>query len=62
MNKEKFSFTKGLGHIEIWPTQNYQQYMPKGSVNSRLNRHWIKVGSYLQGAMQSYEQTKANGK
>lgn len=62
MNKNKFSFFKGLGHIAIWPSQNYQQFVPKDSVNSRLSGHWLKVGGYFHVAMQSYVQTKANNK
>lgn len=62
MKRLKFGFIKGLAHFEIWPTQNYQQYVPKDSVNLRLNRHWKNVGGYLQSALKTYEQSKVNGK
>ncbi|MEA1987702.1 MAG: hypothetical protein U9N57_00675 [Pseudomonadota bacterium] len=62
MKRLKFGFLKGLAHVEIWPSRNYQQYVPKDSVNIRLNRHWINVGNYLQSAVTSYEQGKVNGK
>ena len=62
MEKAKFSFIKGLAHIEVWPTGSYRQYMPKGSVTARLNGHWIQVGKYLSTAVTQYERQKANQK
>ena len=58
MEKAKFSFIKGLAHIEVWPTGSYRQYMPKGSVTSRLNGHWLQVGKYLNTAVTQYERQK----
>ncbi|MBE0472517.1 MAG: hypothetical protein IBX55_23800 [Methyloprofundus sp.] len=62
MEKAKFSFIKGLAHIEVWPTGNYQQYLPKGSVTARLNSHWLQVGKYLSSSITQYERQKTNQK
>ena len=62
MKKAKFSFIKGFAHIEVWPTGNYQQYLPKGSTVTRLNTHWLQVGKYLNTAVAQYERQKANQK
>lgn len=62
MKKNNFSFVKGMGHIAIWPTGAYQQYLPKGSVAMRLGSHWHKVGQYLKTAVVQHEHEKSHHK
>jgi hypothetical protein len=58
MEKSKFSLFRGLAQIEVWPSQNYQAYLPKGSMSLRINSYWINTGRYLKTAVSQYERTK----
>jgi hypothetical protein len=62
MEKIKFSFIRGFAQIEVWPKQNYQAYLPKGSVSLRINSYWVNTGGYLKTAMYQYGRTKATEK
>lgn len=62
MEKAKFSFIKGFAHIAVWPRESYQQYLPKDTVATRLNGHWLQVGKYLSSAVTHYDRQKANQK
>jgi hypothetical protein len=40
--------------MDIWPVENYAQYMPKGSDQERIAQHWNTVGSHLRSALSQY--------
>ncbi|MCK0753362.1 MULTISPECIES: hypothetical protein [Chromohalobacter] len=40
--------------MDVWPVENYAQYMPKGSDQERIAQHWTTVGSHLRSALSQY--------
>ncbi len=49
--------------MEVWPDQDYAEYMPQQSTEQRLGEHWSHVGQYLSTAMERYksEEPARNG-
>lgn len=47
--------------MEIWPMDNYDQYMPDPMVASGLGRYWENVQSYLHKAVVQYELGQQTG-
>lgn len=41
--------------MEIWPMDDYTQYMPDPMVESSLGRYWENIQSYLHKAVVQYE-------
>lgn len=40
--------------MDIWPTESYSRYMPKGSDQERIAQHWTTVGQHLRSALSQY--------
>lgn len=48
---------RAMGSVmEIWPAGSYDKYMPKGSTQQRIGRHWEATGKYVKDAVKHYEQ------
>ncbi|MBF8222754.1 hypothetical protein [Halomonas sp. 328] len=41
--------------MEIWPTGNYIEHMPKGTPQQRIGQHWQNTGNHLRKALKGYE-------
>lgn len=41
--------------MEIMPTGNYAEYMPKGTASQRLNNNWKRVGETLVKSVESHD-------
>ncbi len=40
--------------MDIWPVENYAQYMPKGNDQERIAQHWTTVSSHLRSGLGQY--------
>lgn len=47
--------------MEIWPTGNYIEYMPKGTPQQRMEQCWQRVGNQLCHSFKAYEQLNHGG-
>lgn len=47
--------------MEIWPTGNYSEYMPKGTPQQRMGQYWHNVGAQLNKSIKAYEQLGHEG-
>lgn len=47
--------------MEIWPTGNYIEHMPKGTAQHRIGQHFHNVGNRLGQSLTAYEQLKHEG-
>ncbi len=60
MNKStsrKKAIISGIGSLlAIFPSTNYDMYVPKKSDGDRIKSHWEQTGSHLRAAMGKYEQ------
>ena len=41
--------------MEIWPAGSYGDYMPRGSIQQRIGRHWRATGKYIKDAVKRHE-------
>lgn len=41
--------------MDIWPTGDYSQHMPKGTAQDRIGQHWANAGSHLYKAVSDYQ-------
>lgn len=41
--------------MEVWPTGNYIEYMPKGTPQERLGQSWQRVGNVFEKSIKAYE-------
>ena len=44
--------------MAIWPHSDYSQYIPQGTPQQRLARHWRHVGRQLERAVDTYEKAR----
>lgn len=42
--------------MEVWPSSDYSDYVPKGSPQQRIGRSWENTGTYLKKAIRQYGQ------
>lgn len=47
--------------MEIWPTGNYIEHMPKGTPQQRIGQCWQRVGKQLCKSLKEYEQLSHEG-
>ena len=45
--------------MAIWPSGDYSQYVPQGTPQQRLARHWRNVSRRFERVIDTYEHTSA---
>ncbi len=47
--------------MDVWPTGNYIEHMPKGTPQQRMGQYWQNVGNHLRKSIRAYEQSNHDG-
>ena len=47
--------------LDFWPARDYREFLPRGSLDSRIGGYWERTGQYLRTAIEKHEQPPLRG-